>query len=111
MKQTTRRTMSRRGFLDRAGRVSLVGAALVVAPGCGGQRPACSDPDRLSDGEVGLRVSVAYTEQSPDESLRCSDCSFFEGYSEGSCGTCTLLEGPVNAGGLCDSWSAREVQE
>jgi hypothetical protein len=68
----------------------------------------CSDRDKLTDSELSMRTSQQYTENAPDKDRACARCAFFEAGST-PCGTCNLLKGPVNAGGHCNSWSARKA--
>lgn len=64
---------------------------------------SCVDPSSES-----LRGSLHYASVSPDPKQPCSGCGFFTpGGAKPTCGTCTIMSGPVDATGHCDSWSAR----
>jgi hypothetical protein len=64
---------------------------------------SCTDP--ASDG---LRASLHYTPASPDAAQTCGACAFFnQDNAKDPCGKCTILSGPVNPKGHCDSWSAK----
>ena len=55
-----------------------------------------------------LRKQLGYLETAPDGELRqCASCVFFHSAGDEVCGRCEILNGPVNTGGLCGSWSAR----
>ena len=56
--------------------------------------------------DSGMRAELHYVEASPDPGKQCAGCAFFSNL-QGSCGTCQILNGPVNPNGHCDSWSAR----
>lgn len=100
-------TFSRREWLHRTLQLSLAVALSAIAAGC--QKSGalvCGDPAQLSDAEKSLRTSLHYTEKSAQIEQVCAGCGFFEGPENAACGTCTLLEGPVNTRGRCDSWHA-----
>ncbi len=66
---------------------------------------SCDDVSGLSDADVNLRTTLQYVDESPDTEKTCKNCALFvipEG--ESPCGTCTLLKGPIAAGGYCTSW-------
>ena len=74
--------------------------------GCDGERNACVDLAGMTASEERMRSAVGYTDVSPyGDDKQCSGCSFFERLPEGDCGHCTILSGPVDAGGHCQSWS------
>lgn len=54
-----------------------------------------------------LRESLNYTDATPVAEQPCKACGFFSEPS-GSCGSCTIMSGPVDANGHCDSWSAKD---
>jgi hypothetical protein len=99
--------MSRRQWLNTSLRLGCAVALPGVLAACGGKSAAlCSDPAQLSDAENSLRASLHYVEHAQRESS-CAQCGFFEAPPNAPCGNCTLLKGPVNPAGHCDSWSAR----
>jgi hypothetical protein len=63
----------------------------------------CATPDGP---DASLRQSLHYVESGPDAAEQCKACSFFS-EPDGSCGKCAIFNGAANAGGHCDSWSAR----
>jgi hypothetical protein len=62
---------------------------------------ACADP------ADSLRASLHYAEMGPDAKATCSTCGFFEADGDKACGSCKIFNGPANAKGHCDSWSAK----
>lgn len=89
------------------------GSALLLLAGCGGNnaettKTSCANPEEMSPSDKGLRISLQYTEASPDPTKVCGGCSFFESVPHNTtCGTCQLLHGAVNAKGRCASWNAK----
>jgi high potential iron-sulfur protein len=65
--------------------------------------------DTCSDAaSEGLRTSLHYTAAGPDPAQTCSACAFFsKDDASQACGKCTIMSGPVNPKGHCDSWSAK----
>ena len=77
-----------------------------VIQGCDGEGSACVDPAAMTASEERMRSAVGYADVSPfGDEKRCSGCSFFQRTPDGDCGRCTILSGPVAAGGHCQSWS------
>jgi hypothetical protein len=103
-------TFTRREVLiTGAGLALCSGAALVGLTGCGESDP-CVDADALTTGQASLRASFHYAARSPHgEAKQCAGCQFFSAQAgdANGCGTCQILQGPVNGRGHCDSWSAR----
>jgi hypothetical protein len=62
---------------------------------------ACADP------EDSLRASLHYAEAAPDPQKTCGGCGFFTPAAGSDCGNCKIFNGPANAKGHCDSWSAK----
>ena len=88
-------SLSRRQLLLRAVPLGVAGIALARAAG------ACVQPDTES-----LRASLNYVSASADAAAACTHCAFFTADSAGgSCGTCKILGGAVDAAGHCDSFS------
>jgi hypothetical protein len=97
--------LTRRDWLRVTLQLSFGGAAMVLATSCQKRQVlVCSDPTRLSDSENSLRTSLHYSEQAPEPDKACARCAFFNS-AENGCGICSLLKGPVNPHGHCDSWS------
>lgn len=90
--------------------LALGGTAIVASGGCG-ESDACVDAEALTTGQASLRASFHYAARSPaGEAKQCAGCQFFtpsDAADATGCGTCQILQGPVNGRGACDSWSAR----
>jgi hypothetical protein len=68
---------------------------------------ACAGEDALTAQEQNMRRALNYVEQAPDERT-CAACQFYTAAADGgSCGTCTILSGPIHAAGYCTTWVAR----
>ncbi len=61
---------------------------------------ACVQPESES-----LRASLNYVANAADPAAACAHCAFFTAVPGGACGSCTILGGPVDATGRCDSFS------
>lgn len=100
----SRRTVIRRGI-----QISVGGASLLALNACGGSNDgqfSCVDPEEMSEGEKSMRVSLNYSDTSPNAEESCKGCAFFAaGEASGGCGACELLGGQVSADGRCNSWS------
>jgi hypothetical protein len=68
--------------------------------------PACYDPAALPLAQKSQRRSLGYVDASTDAAKHCSACAFFMASTAG-CGKCQLLNGPVNAGGVCTSFAPK----
>ena len=104
--------LSRRTVLEQGVRLPIAGAAVFALSACGDDGPkvaACADPNVLSMAENSLRQSAHYVEKSPDAAKTCAVCSFFTAGEPPPCGKCEIFQGPVNAGGHCDSWAKKEA--
>ena len=101
--------LSRRTVLIRGVQASLVGAGVLSLGGCGGDQSAnaCADLDLMDDGEVSMRNSLGYSEKSDNPDQQCTGCTFFTAAGNGSCGSCSIFNGPANPGGRCNSWAAK----
>lgn len=65
----------------------------------------CADVSGLTPEEVTDRRDTGYLAETPDPEKRCDNCQLWEPPQEGSpCGGCTVLAGPIHAGGYCDLW-------
>lgn len=97
-------SLDRRRFLTLA-----ASAAPLVALGVGSARAqaaACYDPAALPFTQKNRRRSLGYLEAATDPARRCAGCAFFTAGGAG-CGTCGLLNAPVNAGASCASFAPR----
>jgi hypothetical protein len=101
-------TMRRREALLRAvglGTVTLVPAWALAA--CKGQL-SCTDTSGLAPADTTLRSQLQYMDKSATPAKVCSGCKLYKPGAEGQCGSCTLIKGPINPGGNCTSWVAKD---
>lgn len=97
-------TINRRRFLTLAAAAAPV--AFLAAGSARAEDAACYDPAALPLSQKNRRRSLGYVEASTDPVKRCAGCAFFTASAAG-CGTCALLNGPVNAGAVCNSFAPR----
>jgi uncharacterized protein (DUF1501 family) len=96
---------SRRRFLGLAALAPLAGLAARSAQAA--ETAACYDPAALPRAQKSMRRSLGYEEKSTDAKRQCRLCAFYTGTKD-ACGTCQMLSGgPVNAGGVCNSFAAK----
>jgi hypothetical protein len=113
---------SRRGFLQRfiaVGAAALGGSTLLSACGGGETTPAatpapapapaqtasaCNDLSGLTDQEISVRSVLGYVEKTPDDAKTCTNCNFYSQAEGAACGACTLIKGPIEPLGYCNSW-------
>lgn len=113
--------ISRRQFVQTAatGMVSVTALGLLIS-GCKnesggaaeGTAPAatpekaldCTDVSGLTEAEVNTRKSLAYVDQSPNPAKLCSNCQLFTPSAGPGCAGCTVVKGPINPNGYCNSW-------
>jgi High potential iron-sulfur protein len=118
--------LTRRNFLFKLTAAS--GATLGMAgilTGCGGgeEAPAekmadmdemaapmaaegCMDVSGITSAEADMRNTLGYVDVSTEDGKTCDNCALFlaaDGMA--ACGGCTLLKGPIAAGGYCMSWA------
>lgn len=104
--------LNRRQFLERAAVLGAGISAGALMVGCnsggggGGGSLSCTDTTGLAEADVQLRNTSAYVDASPQADKHCSNCSLFTAGAEGSCGTCTVLKGPIHPDGYCNLWAA-----
>jgi len=96
--------LTRRELVRRCALLPLV--ALPVLPGCNRAPSTCVDPALLSRGEEQMRTTRAYVDTSTLAGRQCDNCQFFRADTEGECGHCEIMNGPVSRGGYCTSWAA-----
>lgn len=95
--------LPRRAVLCRAFQVT---AALAIAPSI--VRPARAAESCVDPSSESLRGSLHYASVSPTPNQTCGVCGFFtRDEKKAGCGACTIMSGPVDQSGHCDSWSAR----
>ena len=99
---------TRRKLLARGAALPLAGLAVfgVSRAAAAGAAPACADPNVLDSGQMSIRESLNYVEQSKDPMKVCDGCGFLKDV-KGSCGNCDIFNGPANVSGHCDSWSPK----
>lgn len=65
----------------------------------------CTDTSGLKDSEIKTRESLKYVDKSTKPDKTCANCNLYEAPdSEGSCGGCSVVPGPINPAGYCNSW-------
>lgn len=90
--------LTRRHFVFRAAPLGLAGVAIARAAAAD---DACTAPESES-----LRASLAYVTPAADPAASCAHCAFFTADPAApACGSCTILGGPVDRAGHCDSFS------
>lgn len=90
--------LTRRHFVFRAAPLGLAGAAIARAAAAA---DSCTAPESES-----LRASLAYVTAAADPAASCARCAFFTADAAApACGNCTILGGPVDSTGHCDSFS------
>jgi hypothetical protein len=99
-------TIDRRRFLTLAATTAPLAALTIGIGSALAETAACYDPAALPFSQKTRRRSLGYVEASTDPAKHCSACSFFTAAAAG-CGTCGLLNGPVNAGAVCSSFAPR----
>jgi hypothetical protein len=113
MQAGTDKGLSRRTLLRNSLALCVGGLPVLLAcDGSAGQgstplaATGCGDLAGLSTSERALRDSLQYVDNSPHGSeRRCLDCQFFQALSEGRCGSCNAVKGPIHADGHCSIWS------
>ena len=95
------KNLSRRLLLRRALQLTAAVAAAPALMRSAQAADSCVDPQSES-----LRTSLHYASVSPVPNENCGACGFFA-VSQGGCGNCQIMGGPVDATGHCDSWSAK----
>ncbi len=97
----------RRKLLARGAMLPLAGLAILGASRAAVAADAlCADPNKLDSGQISIRESLNYVEQSKDPAKTCGACGFLKEVS-GNCGNCDIFNGPANVNGHCDSWGAK----
>lgn len=107
--------LNRRDFLTQAaiiGAAATGGAAFLVgcnrSGGGGGGGLSCTDTAGLSATELQTRTMFNYVDATPNAAQPCTACALWvPAATEGGCGGCTLVKGPINPNGWCTSFAAR----
>jgi hypothetical protein len=99
--------MNRKEFLQK---LFVVGAAVLAVATKDAQTQTtpkkealpCGDLTGLSENDLKMRVDILkYVQESPDPEKLCDNCKF---WVPPTCGTCTLIKGPIAPKGYCASW-------
>ena len=73
------------------------------------KQPQCTDVSGLSPDDARLRTEIAaYVEQSPDPAKLCAGCMHFTSAGDKACGSCKVVKGPINPGGTCKLFAAKQ---
>jgi hypothetical protein len=101
-------TLTRRSVLARVVSLPLALALPAAAVGCA-HGPSCNETGNLSADDLKIRTEVAaYVEQSTDPTKHCSACQQFVAGPSGGCGSCKIVKGPINPGGSCKLFVAKQ---
>ena len=77
------------------------------------QKPAadpCADLSGISETDLKMRETLSYVSVSTEPDKNCENCKFWQPPAAGEpCGGCTLVKGPIHAGGYCTSWFERDA--
>lgn len=67
----------------------------------------CTDTTGLSSAEIKVRESLEYVDKTPKPEQDCANCQHWkEPPSDGACGGCVVMPGPVHPKGWCNIWVA-----
>ena len=101
--------LSRRDVLHHSAALG----ALVAFGAAACNKPAalsCADTTGLSPEDLQVRTALAYAESSADPTQAVLKCQqFLPAPAAGSCGGCKVIKGPINPGGSCKSYVARQA--
>ncbi len=101
-------TLSRRALLHDVAYLAVLGSATVLVQACSKSELKCDDTSGLPAADLELRRSLEYQDASPHgETKSCSSCAFYVAAGKNECGRCTLVKGPINPGGYCNSWAQK----
>lgn len=65
----------------------------------------CTDTSGLSESEIKTREQLKYIDKSDKPDKTCANCNLYElPEKEGTCGGCSVVPGPINPAGYCNSW-------
>lgn len=99
------RSLSRRTLL-RGG--ALAGG--LIALGCKSSRtvPTCTDTAGLTPEELQARAALGYEDRCGDPAKACDHCvQWVDAPSDGACGGCKVLKGPICPVGTCKAFAAK----
>lgn len=69
---------------------------------------SCTDTTGLSAAETTMRSQLQYMDHSTNPQKICSGCKLYKAGGENACGSCTVVKGPINPAGNCQSWVAKD---
>jgi len=70
--------------------------------------PTCTDVSGLSPEDAHSRSALGYLDQAPDVARACEKCTqYLEAKSDGTCGSCRVLRGPISPAGTCKLFAAK----
>ncbi len=105
-------TLDRRQFLSRAAVLGATAAGAIAATSfvtaCSKKEAglSCTDTNGLTMQQIQTRTSLQYVDATANPEQTCSNCNLFTSAGESSCGSCTVVPGPVHPNGYCVSWVA-----
>jgi High potential iron-sulfur protein len=100
--------LSRRELLGHTVCLAVIGSTPILLNACTKPELHCEDVTGLSEADAQLRASLEYRDLSPyGEKKSCSNCAFYKAGKKNECGQCTLVKGPINPLGHCNSWAAK----
>lgn len=65
----------------------------------------CSDLSALSEADKKSRTGLQYVEVSAKPNQNCANCKLFQ--EKAPCNGCSVVKGPIAAGGWCAAWAAK----
>jgi hypothetical protein len=101
--------LSRRDFISRGlsiGAVGVVAGAVLSACGKkeGGGAEGCDDVSKLSASDKGVRTGSKYVAKTPHKGKQCDNCLHWTPPTDGPCGGCKVVKGPIDPVGYCNLW-------
>jgi hypothetical protein len=101
--------LGRRDVLRSGLRLSLV---VLGTTACGRQSApdACLDVTGLAPADAQARTVLGYAEPAPDKSKGCGSCQqYLAAKSDGACGSCKVLKGPIHPNGTCKAFAPKSA--
>lgn len=96
-------------ILRGAAPLVLVASSPALLASCSKVELDCKDTEGLNTAAKQLRTTLEYQDQSPHgEAKNCVNCQFYRTAPKNECGGCTLVQGPINPAGYCNSWAPKE---
>ena len=91
-------------------REALLGAGALFVAGCSKSKDAftCMDTAGLAAEDAAQRAQVAYVDRTTEVGKNCESCQqYVVATSDGACGTCKLMKGPVHPWGNCKLYAKK----